>query len=166
VDEWLREGRTDLGVVTRLPSGGRPPSAPLFEPELHLVSAAGDPMTRRPTIAFAALLDLPLIVPALPNAGRALVEEAARRLKRVPRVVLEANSIHLIKRLVAGGKGYTVALQPAIVAECTAGTLAASRITRPMLRQTFLLAFGSPQRPTAAIRAVAAIIRDVSRTIL
>lgn len=166
VEEWLREGRTDLGVVTRLPTGRRLPSPPLFEPELHLVSAAGDKATRRPTVAFASLLDLPLIVPALPNAGRVLIEEAARRARRTPRIVLEANSIHVIKRLVAEGRGYTVALAPAIVSELEAGTLAASRIVRPILRQTFLLAFGAPERPTTATRAVAAIIREVSRTLL
>jgi LysR family transcriptional regulator, nitrogen assimilation regulatory protein len=166
VDEWLREGRTDLGVVTRLPTGGRLPGRPLFEPQLNLVSAPGDRLTRRPTVAFPALLDLPLIVPALPNAGRVLIEEAARRLKRSLRVVLEANSIHLIKRLVAEGRGYTVALAPALVGELAAGTLSASRIVRPTLRQTFLLAFGSPERPTAAMRAVASIIHEASRTIL
>lgn len=166
VEEWLREGRADLGVVTRLPASGRAPGPLLFEPELHLVSAPGDRATRRATVIFGSLLDLPLIIPALPNAGRVLVEEAARRMKRNPRVVLEVNSIHVIKRLVAEGRGYTVALAPAIAGELETGTLAASRIVRPTLRQTFLLAFGTPERPTTATRAVAAIIREASRTLL
>ncbi|MBM3538873.1 MAG: LysR family transcriptional regulator [Alphaproteobacteria bacterium] len=166
VEEWLREGRADLGVVTRLPNGRRMPGPLLFEPELHLVSAPGDRATRRATVAFASLLDLPLIIATLPNAGRVLIEEAARRVGRTPRIVLEANSIHVIKHLVAEGRGYTATLAPVIAGELKAGTLAASRIVRPVLRQTFLLAFGTPDRPTTATRVVADIIREASRTLL
>src|SRR5690606_33107374 len=50
IDEWLREGRVDLAVVSRLPQDVRAGDDLLFEPMIHLIARAGDPATRAPSI--------------------------------------------------------------------------------------------------------------------
>jgi DNA-binding transcriptional LysR family regulator len=162
IDAWLRAGRVDFAILSRLPrddAGGEP----LFSRTMHLVAPSGDRMTRAPTIAFSRLAALPMIAASLSNAGRLLIEEEARRRRWQLRVVLEIDSIHLVKRLVASGAGYWIASRRAIAAEVDAGVLSASRIVRPLIRQRFYLAVAGNGEPTSAVRAVIDIVRDVAR---
>lgn len=163
IDEWLREGRIDLGVVSRLSHEAPGGEAALFAPTMHLVSAKGDPLTRAPTIAFIRVAALPLIVPSMSNGGRVLIEEQARRRGFPLSVMLEINSVHLVKRLVATGAGYAIASRHAIAFELEAGLLSASRIVRPQIRQRFYLAVAGSREPTAAVRVVEELVRDAAR---
>ena len=65
IDEWLRDGRVDLALVSRLSPDAPSDAQPLLADVLHVVSAAGDSVTRQPTIPFARLPSLPLILAAL-----------------------------------------------------------------------------------------------------
>lgn len=163
IDEWLREARVDVAVLSRLAHDEPTGADPLFAPTMHLVSAKGDPVTRPPTIAFSRVPSLPLIMASLSNAGRVLIEEQARRRGLELNVTLELNSIHLVKRLVAAGAGYAFASRRAIAAELTAGSLSASRIVRPQIRQRFFLAVAGDREPTAAVRIVADLVRETAR---
>jgi len=163
IDEWLREGRVDLSVVSRLSHEEPAGEAPLFAPTMHLVSMAGDPLTRAATLPFSRLAGLPLIVASMSNGGRVLIEEQARRRGIKLSVMLEVNSVHLIKRLVAAGTGYAVASRHAIAAELKSGLLSASRIVRPQVRQRFYLAIAGNRDATTAVRVVADLVREAAR---
>jgi DNA-binding transcriptional LysR family regulator len=162
IDEWLREGRVDVGVLSRLPRDDAASGEPLLTRAMHLVSARGDRLTREPTIAFARLAGLPLIAASLSNAGRLMLEEEARQRGVELRVVLELNSNYLAKQLVARRAGYWIASRPVIEPELRAGTLSASRIVRPQIRQRFYLAVAGQREPTAAVRAVADLVREAA----
>ena len=95
--------------------------------------------------------------------GSRLDREQARRRGLRLSVVLEINSVHLIKRLVATGAGYAIASRQAIAAELKAGTLSASRIVRPQIRQRFYLSVAGNREPTAAVRVVADLVREAAR---
>jgi LysR family transcriptional regulator, nitrogen assimilation regulatory protein len=163
IDEWLRDGRVDLALVSRLTPDARADAQPLLADVMHLVSAAGDSVTRKPTIPFARLPSLPLILAALSNAGRVLIEEEARRRRLKLDVALELDSLHLIKRLVASGAGYAVATRHAVAAEIAAGSLSASKIVRPQIRHPFYLAFARSRESAAAVRVVADLVREAVR---
>jgi DNA-binding transcriptional LysR family regulator len=163
IDEWLREGRVDLAVVSRLRKDAPPAADLLFDPTIHLISRAGDEATRAPSVPFARLAALPLILPSPSNAGRLMLEEQARRSGVALRVVLELNSIHLIKRLVATGAGYAIGALQSTAAEVEAGVLSATRIVRPVIRQRFYLSFAGHREPAAAVRIVADVVRAVAR---
>lgn len=163
IDEWLREGRVDIAIVSRLSHEEPAGEDPLFAPTMHLVSAKGDPATRAPTIPFARLAALPLILASMSNAGRVLIEEQARRRGLRLSVVLEINSVHLVKRLVATGAGYAIASRQAIAAELKAGVLSASRLVRPQIRQRFYLSVAGNRETTAAVRVVADLVREAAR---
>jgi DNA-binding transcriptional LysR family regulator len=159
IEEWLAEGRVELGVVSTMPSGAGGDATRLFALPTLIVASARDPLVAPRTLPFARLRDLPLVIATMPNGGRVLLEEEARRRGLALNVVLEVNSIHLIKRLVARGGLYTVASPPAVAAEIAAGELAAARIVQPVIRQTFYLATAGRRQPAAAVSAVAALVR-------
>jgi DNA-binding transcriptional LysR family regulator len=160
--EWLRDGRHDLGVLSQAGDKALPNAQPLFASSLHLVSRAGDPLTRRPTVAFDRIARLPLVVAVMPNGGRVLLEEVARRRGVRLNVAMDLYSIHLIKNLVREGLAYTIALASAIADEIRSGQLAAARIAQPSITQTFYLS--SPaRRPSAAVRTVAEMIRALAQ---
>jgi LysR family nitrogen assimilation transcriptional regulator len=137
-----------------------PGAEPLFASSLQLVSRAGDAQTRRPTITFDRLVKLPLVVAVMPNGGRVLLEEIARQRGVRLNVAMDVYSIHLIKKIVRDGLAYTVAFASAIADELASGQLAASRIVAPTMTQAFYLWTSPARRPSAAVRAVARLIRE------
>lgn len=161
IEEWLAEGRCDLGVMSRVPSLERLESWPLFSLPLLLVSRAGAPQTVRAQVPFSALADIALVAPTAPNGGRMLVEEEARRRGMRLNIALEVNSASLVKRITSRGEYMMIATWPWVATEVAAGELAATQLVEPVLRQTFCLAVGGRHQPSAAVRAVAAIVREL-----
>jgi DNA-binding transcriptional LysR family regulator len=162
IEESLVDGRIDLGVVSVPPAPGVGESAPLFEVPLGLVAKAGDAQARRATIPFKQFARLPLVIATMPNGGRVLAEEEARNAGIVLNVVVELNSIHVMKKLVARGGLYSLASPSAVAAEVAAKELALSRIVSPEIRQTFHLVVGARRHASAAVQAVAALVRNLA----
>ena len=162
VYEWLHAGRADIGVLSRHANEDLPHAEPLSSPQIHLISRPGEPLTLDATVPFKMLAGIPLIVASMPNGGRVLLEETARRKRIKLDVVMDLYSIHVIKKLVREGLAYSVAVPSAIVDELAAGQLAASRIVAPQLREHYFLSLSPMRRPTAAVRAVAQLIRELS----
>jgi len=162
IEEGLGDGRLDLGVVSLPPPPELGELHVLFEVPLGVVARAGDPAVRRRTIPFARFARLPLAIATMPNGGRVLVEEEARRAGLTLNVAVELNSIHVMKRLVARGGLYSVASPDAIATEVAAKQLAGARIVDPEIRQTFYLVVGARRHASSAVQAVARMIRDLA----
>lgn len=145
--------------MSSAPASAHAESATLFSLPMLLVGQAGIPQTRKRVVSFVQLAKLPFVIATIPNGGRVLIEEEARRQHLALNIVLEVNSIHLIKRLVARGTLFTIASYPAVAAEIASGELSATRIVRPEIHQRFYLAIGGRRSPTTAVRAVADLVR-------
>lgn len=161
IEEWLAEGRCDLGVMSRISALAHIQSSPLFSLPLLLVARSGMALTALEQIPFSALADVQLIMPTAPNGGRMLVEEEARRRGIQLNIAAEVNSASLVKRITARGDYFMIATWPWVATEVAAGDLNASRLVEPELRQTFCLAMGGRRQPSAAVRAVAQIVREL-----
>lgn len=162
IEEWLAEGRIDIGLMSSAPAAAHAEVTTLFSLPLLLVGRAGGKDAGKRTIPFGQLVRLPLVMATIPNGGRVLLEEEARRQGMALNVVLEVNSIHLIKRLVAQEPYFTIATYPSVAAEIASGALRVRRLVRPRLQQTFYLAIGARRSPGAAVRAIAELIRTLS----
>jgi DNA-binding transcriptional LysR family regulator len=162
IEESLADGRADLGVVSLPPPPGLGEFDALFDVPLGLVAAHGDAEARRKSIPFARFARLPLVIATMPNGGRVLVEEEARRAGLALNVVVELNSIHVMKKLVARGGLYSLASSRAIAAEIAANELALVRIVSPEIRQTFYLVVGARRHASPAVQAVARLVRDLA----
>ena len=163
IEEWINDGRVDVGLMSGLSSPVHVQAEALFSLPLLLLSRSGDPATRQRSVAFARVAAMPLVIASAPNGARLMVEEETRRRGITLNVVLEVNSIHLIKKLVARGDYLTIITAPAVAAEVAAGELATARIVKPEIRQTFHLAIGGRRHPGAAVRMVAALVRELAR---
>ena len=163
IEESLADGRIDLGVVSVPPPPGVGASEALFDVPLGLVAKAGDTQARRATIAFERFAQLPLVIATMPNGGRVLVEEVARNADIALNVVVELNSIHVMKKLIARGGLYSIASRNAVAAEVAAKELALSRIVSPEIRQTFYLVVGARRHASAAVQGVAALLRTFAQ---
>ena len=163
LEESLADGRIDLGVVSSPPPPGLGQCEALFEAPLGLVAKAGDRYARHPTIPFIRFARLPLVIATMPNGGRVLIEEEARNAGIALNVVVELNSIHVMKKLVARGGLYSLASPSAVAAEVAAKELALSRIVSPEIRQTFYLVVGARRHASPAVQRVAELLRDLAR---
>jgi DNA-binding transcriptional LysR family regulator len=163
IEEWISDGRVDVGLMSGLASTTHAEAEALFSLPLLLLSRFGDPATRQRSVAFARVAAMPLVIASAPNGARLMVEEETRRRGIALNVVLEVNSIHLIKKLVARGDYLTIITAPAVAAEVAARQLATARIVKPEIRQTFHLVIGGRRHPGAAVRVVAALVRELAR---
>ncbi len=142
IEQWLADGRCDVGVLSREPSAAVTESWPLFSTPLLLVAAPGSRHTQSPTVAFDALASIDLVIATAHNGGRVRVEEEARRRGMQLRVAFEVDSLFLNKRVVASSGLCMVAAWPAVSVEVLRGELSPSRLVEPELRQTYYLVVG------------------------
>ncbi len=162
IEESLADGRVDLGIVSLAPPPALGEFHTLFEVPLGLVARADDPEVRRRTIPFSRFARLPLAIATMPNGGRVLVEEEARRAGLTLNIAVEVNSIHVMKKLVARGGLYSLASPNAIAVEVAAKELAGARIVEPEIWQTFFLVVSARRHASAAVQAVAQMIRELA----
>lgn len=160
IEQWLVEGRCDLAVLSRMPPAAYAESRLLFSVALEVVGRAGSADLAGGAVPFSQLARLPLVMASVPNGGRLLLEEQARRRGLHLNVVQEINSFHLTKRLIEAGTRYTVASRPSVEAEIRAGLLSAAPIVRPGIRQTFHLAVAGRRQAPAAVRRVADLVLE------
>lgn len=158
--ELIQEGRVDVGVLSDWGPDKLPQTEALFSSRLLLVGPPGDRLLAGRGVAFARVLALPLIVSPMPNGARVLVEAAAREAAGSLHVRMEMHSVHLIKKMVHAGWGYTVALRESVQEEVQRGALSACPIRSPAMSQRFYLSVGNRRKSSGAIGLVAGLIRQ------
>jgi DNA-binding transcriptional LysR family regulator len=165
LDALLDSGAVDLAVLFRFhrPSGSD--EKPLCAANTYLVSAPGDARTREPTLPFARLKGLRLVLPRRPSHWRNALDETARSLGFGLQPVAEADSLTVQKELVAHSQGLYSVLGPyAIAEELRSGRLQATRLIRPDLVRHVTLAFRKQGKMLPAVRAVADRIQQQVRS--
>lgn len=165
LDALLDSGAVDLAILFRFnrPSGGD--EQPLCTANTYLVSAPGDGLTQEPTLPFARLAGLRLVLPRRPSHWRNALDETARSLGFGLLPVAEADSLTVQKELVAHSKGLYSVLGPyAVAAELRSRRLQATRLVRPDLVRHVTLAFRKQGKMLPAGRAVADRIQQLVRS--
>ncbi len=167
VEEWLADARVDIAILYRYG-----PTLPDTEQSLavvdsYLIGPAGDGPTAAADVAFAALHDLPFILPSAPNGLRTALDAMARQQHISLAAAVEADSLPLQKLLVATERLYTVLPLHAVWTEVADGRLQAARIVAPPFQRTVAMAFAKAKGPARAVNVVAAqimaIVNDMTR---
>lgn len=164
IDAMLDSGAVDLAILFRLnkPSGRE--EKLLSVAHTYLVSAPGDALTREPTVAFARLAGLPLVLPRRPGQWRSALDEAARSLGFRLQAAVEADSLTVQKELVAHTPGLYAILGPySMTAEMRSGRLQASQIVRPDLTRHTTLAMPKQGKLSPACRVVADVVQQLTQ---
>ena len=129
---------------------------------LYLVGPAGDRLTAKASVRFVELADLPLVLPGAPDGFRMMLAETAKKCGFALKVAVEVDSLTAMKEIVAGGSGYTVLTQQAVLPELSLKRVQTALVVEPSLSRTLVLAT-SAQRPlTSASRVVAGLIRQMA----
>jgi len=159
LSEWLKTGQIDVAILFRYAKETGPDDTPLASVDTFLVGSAKDTLTRSPTVNFASLDGLPLILPAEPNALRRLLHQVSQKKRVSLSIAMECDSLAIQKDVVAAGGGYTILGSHAMVDELRTGRLQASRIVAPTIERTLTLCVSRYRPPTLANLEVAKLVK-------
>lgn len=162
LDAMLDSGVVDLAVLFRFNRPHAPDEKLLSVAHTFLLSAPGDELTSQPTLDFARLAGLRLVLPARPSHWRNALEETARSLGFRLQPVLEADSLTVQKEVVANTRGVYSILGPyAFAPELRAGRLSATKLVKPALVRHVTLALPKQGKMSAAGRIVERTITEL-----
>jgi DNA-binding transcriptional LysR family regulator len=161
LDDWISTGHVDIALAARPGPQVQAGDHPLAASCSHLVGVAGNPLTRTPTLPFAALHGVPLILPAAPNATRRALEQMMRERHLALNVVMEATSLTVQMAMVREGAGYAVMPHAALADEALAVRVSSSEIVSPRLERTIVLTTTTQRPSTLATREVQRLVRQV-----
>ena len=151
INEWLLEGRIDMGILLDAVPARGVETIPLIDQALYLVSRAGTAPASAP-VPFKSLAKLPLILPNQMNSIRTLVEGEAARLGMKLRVVLQVEGGPLILDLVQQGHGHAILPASSVSMRNLAGKLQLNEIVQPSLARGVSLAIAAHRRTTRLAR--------------
>ncbi|MDB5964298.1 MAG: bacterial regulatory helix-turn-helix, lysR family protein [Polaromonas sp.] len=156
LDTLLDSGSVDMAILFRHQMPNGKDERLLTVASTYLVSRPGDPLTSKPTIAFARLKGLALVLPREPAYWRAVLDETARGKGFALHAEIEADSLRTQKELVAETPDvYSLLASISISAELKTGHLQASRVVTPDLKRYVTLALSKRGRMTQAAEVVA-----------
>lgn len=160
IEQWLVDGKVDLGFVFRAPSESD--DAPLAIARGCLVGPKQDRVTQQAEIDFRALDGLPLLQPAAPSTFRIAIADTARKLGIKLNVVAEIDSMTLMKDMVAAGVGYALLTRTTVRRELDRGELTATPVVNPEIMRSIFLATPHRKAESRAARELAKLIRQVA----
>ena len=164
IDEWLTDARIDIAILYRYAALGQETEYELAVVDSYLVGAPGNAVTRAPEVDFQALDGLPFILPGSPNGLRNALDAVARSEKITVATVVEADSLQLMKSIVAAEGLYTVLPLHVVRQEISEGRLQASRIINPRLQRKIMMATAKTKAPGRAVTEIEALIVSIVST--
>ncbi|WP_183023787.1 LysR family transcriptional regulator [Variovorax sp. UMC13] len=163
LEAWLQNGEADLALTLRFDGVPHRHGLHLVDTDVYLCARAGDPVTAAPTVAFAALERLPLILHRKAGVLHRHLQQLAEAKGLTLDVQLEVSSLGIQRDLAAAGSGYLLLNHSAVAQDVASGRLQASRVVQPELVQHIDLHF-SPRGPVSgATRVVAQLIQQLVR---
>jgi LysR family nitrogen assimilation transcriptional regulator len=155
VHEWLIDGRLDMAILHDARRSSTVCVDPLADAGLFLVTPTAATAFKLPEqSSFAAVAQVPLVLPTRNHGLRRTLEYAASKEGLTLDVQYEVDTLELLKEMVVAGLACTVLARPAVLAELAAATLAAHPLSKPHLHTRLVLATAVQRPVTHAIRLV------------
>jgi DNA-binding transcriptional LysR family regulator len=164
LETWLEDGTVDLAILYRTSPTPKDGDIYLVETSTYLVSAAGDPLTARPTVRFASLHNLPLVLFCRPNTWRSRLEEISAERQVSLNVALEADSLSLQTHIVTEGGIYALLGPYAVAAASRDRRLQSAKLVAPVVTRHIALALSRHANLTLACRTVMQITREIAKS--
>ncbi len=139
IEELLADGRADIGLFFAKKPNARRGDVPLCANHLYLIGPPGDRLTSQKSVRLSTMSNLPLILPGLPHALRALVEDAYTSGGLKLLVPLEVDSMSTMKAVAASGGGYSISSFDMVSHDVATGRLQAARIVAPTLERLLVM---------------------------
>jgi DNA-binding transcriptional LysR family regulator len=164
LETWLEDGSVDLAILFRTNPSPEHGDTHLVETPTYLVSAAGDPLTSRPTVSFSALQNLPLVLFCRPSSWRNHLEQLGNEHGLVLNVALEADSLSLQTQIVAEGGIYALLGPYAIAGAPKDCRLQSSKLVDPVVSRYIALSMSRHGQLTFACRTVMQTLREIAKS--
>jgi LysR family nitrogen assimilation transcriptional regulator len=139
LEEWLLDRRVDIAVLHNPSPMDGVDLLPILHERMVLVSAPSQEAADVTGIRFQDLGDVPLILPALPHSNRRLIERAAIQFNTRLNLILEVDSVPLLKAMVRHGFGATILTFAGVALEVARSELTIRPIERPPLTSTICI---------------------------
>jgi LysR family transcriptional regulator, nitrogen assimilation regulatory protein len=164
LETWLEDGSVDLAILYRTSGSPKNADTYLVETSTYLVGAAGDPLTLRPTVRFAKLHNLPLVLFCRPSSWRNQLEQISAERGVSLNVAFEADSLSLQTHIVSEGGIYALLGPYAIAAASKDCRLQSSKLVDPIITRHIALAMSRHGSLTPACRTVMQITREIAKS--
>jgi LysR family transcriptional regulator, nitrogen assimilation regulatory protein len=161
LETWLEDGSVDLAILYRSSPSPKNGDTYLVETPTYLVGAEGDERTSGPTVPFAALDNLPLVLFCRPSSWRNRLEQLATEHGIALNVALEADSLSLQTHVVTDGNIYALLGPYAVAAAARDCRLQSARIVNPSVSRHIALAMSRHGELTLACRTVMQMTREI-----
>lgn len=167
--DWLRQGRVDLGLLYEVAEDRDLRSIGLMTETLVVFGPAEPPAgpahPEGPSLGFAALERLPLILPSPGHGLRDLLDRAAEARGARLATGIDIDAYGAIKDLVGRGLGYSILPAHAVLREAEAGRFRLWTVEPPLTRTVYLVE--PTDRPLShAAKAVEALCRATLRDLV
>jgi DNA-binding transcriptional LysR family regulator len=142
VQQWVEEGRVEIGVVGAAPAGRTLQGRQLMADELVVVVGAGHPWAGRPSVSLDELRAEPMILRERGSGSRETFERALEGVGLdlgAFRIVGEMASTQAIKQAVRAAVGVSLISRRAVEDECRARLLACVKINGLTVSRAFHL---------------------------
>lgn len=160
--EWLEDGTLDFSVLYDPEPNAHVKCEALLVEELALIGAS-DRLAGIEQVRFCDLAQYPLVLPGTSHALRRLLERAAARTHHRLNVVIEIDSLSIMKAEILGGDYFSILAPAAVHGELRAGSIRSVPLVDPVVSRTVTLAHASGRQETRASREVARLAREVAQ---
>jgi DNA-binding transcriptional LysR family regulator len=178
--QWLERGDLDLSLLYDLAADPALAVMPLLRERLWAVAPPDAGLSPDTPVSWQRLLGQPLVLPVPGHGLRTLIDTALLATARLsaggagtgpePRIAVQVNSMDLQKRLVLGGRGWTVLPASGIAGDVAAGRLSGAPLADPEILRSVALGLRHPRssagRTPAPVLAVAAELRHLARELV
>jgi len=165
--EWLDTGVADVAVLYNLTSSAGPHVRPIGDESLWAVAAPNAWRDPERNIPLRELVRHPVVMPAAPHGLRTLIDEACAAAGVEITPVVETNSMHVQKLLVASGLGWSVLPRIGVVNDIANGRLSGAPLCDPAVDRSIVLARSPSSRVPPAVEAVGQELeRQIRRHVL
>lgn len=158
--DWLLERSLDAAVLYSPRAERALTIDTVFEEDLLLVGPPDHALIARGHLRLLDLVGVPLLLPSPSQALRRTVEAAARKAGTRLNVVLELDTLAVMRRLAVDGRGLTILTRTTVATEIAAGRLGVARF-RPGLRRTVTITTATGAALSPAVRQALGTLRKV-----
>ncbi|MBA6433091.1 LysR family transcriptional regulator [Streptomyces sp. GMR22] len=155
LQQWLDDGDLDLTLLYNLAAIPSLNAKPLVQEKLWVVAPPTVGLGPEQPISFEQAASHPLILPAPGHGLRTLIDSAAARAEVKMNVVVQTNSMHVQKRLVQAGHGWTILPGVGIAEDVAVGSLSAAPLCDPEVWRSIVLCTARTGRVPVAAEVVA-----------